>query len=330
MKETRMRTISREDIIKVLDPEAVIQAVRDAFVAHSAGRCYLPNPLHLVFQDGKTVEGDCHVKAAAVDGASTFAIKVATGFYRNPERNLPVNNGLVLIFDRQTGAPVALIQDGGLMTSYRTAAAGVLAMELASPVPEDTLGVVGAGSQAGLQARWIARAYNITKLRVLALNPADSAAFAASLRADGLDAQPVENATELCRTSRLVVTATPSSVPVIRAADLSRPVHIVGIGADGPEKTEIAPGVFAAADHVIVDDIEQGKLNGDFGHALRFGINLEGKVETIGQRLAGKWRVGAGQTSIVDLTGLGVQDQAMAELVWSWTGTEGGPTRATG
>lgn len=40
--------------------------------------------------------GDGHVKGARADGRPYFLVKLVTGFYRNPDRKLPVNDGCVL------------------------------------------------------------------------------------------------------------------------------------------------------------------------------------------------------------------------------------------
>ena len=58
--------------------------------------------------------GDCHIKFGHVAGSSTFAIKVATGFYNNSKRGLAVNHGLILILDAETGAPIVLLKDDGI------------------------------------------------------------------------------------------------------------------------------------------------------------------------------------------------------------------------
>jgi ornithine cyclodeaminase/alanine dehydrogenase-like protein (mu-crystallin family) len=67
--------------------------------------------------------GEVHVKGAYLPGARVFAVKTATGFYRNAGLGLPVSGGMTMVHDAVTGALRMLIADGGLLTELRTAAA---------------------------------------------------------------------------------------------------------------------------------------------------------------------------------------------------------------
>jgi ornithine cyclodeaminase len=58
---------------------------------------------------------------------STFTIKIATGFWKNPERGLASSNGVVLVFSSETGELLTIFQDEGYLTDMRTAAAGAVA-----------------------------------------------------------------------------------------------------------------------------------------------------------------------------------------------------------
>jgi ornithine cyclodeaminase len=62
---------------------SVLDTVRAALVAHAEGRTTVPPPLHLDFPEAG---GDCHVKAGLITGADDFTVKIASGFYRNPEQ----------------------------------------------------------------------------------------------------------------------------------------------------------------------------------------------------------------------------------------------------
>ena len=68
--------------------------MRDALIAHAEGRTTVPPPIHLAFPES---DADCHVKAGWVQGADDFAVKIASGSYRNAERGLPTNHGLVVV-----------------------------------------------------------------------------------------------------------------------------------------------------------------------------------------------------------------------------------------
>lgn len=102
-------------------PGLVLDAVRAALIAHAAGRTTVPPPTHLNFP---AADGDCHVKTGWIDGSDDFTVKIASGFYRNPQCGEPVNHGLVCVISAHTGRVRAVLDDGGRLTAWRTAAAG--------------------------------------------------------------------------------------------------------------------------------------------------------------------------------------------------------------
>lgn len=312
-----MRIITAEEIRAVLTPQAVTAAVRTALIRHYQGGSQCPPPMALLFsgQDGR-LTGDCHVKAAASAAEPVFAVKVAAGFYDNPQRGLAVNTGAVLLFNSTTGAPEALIRDDGLLTAWRTAAAGVIAASLLPLDAGMTLGIIGTGEQAALQARWITALTPLRRVLIWGRNPQRAEALACRLRAGGLDAAPVADRTTLCRAARVVVTCTPAQQPVLRADHLSGPLHVVALGADGPGKSELDPAVLAGAAAIIADDPGQCLDHGDFGVAVRAGVVPADAAVPLGAVLAGERALPDGGLTVADLTGLGVQDLAIAALLW--------------
>jgi len=129
----------------------MLHAVEQALISHSEGRVVAAPPGVLLFENPP---GDCHIKSGYVRGGSVFVVKLAMGFYENPSRGLETNNGLVLVFDSHTGKTLAVLNDEGWLTSWRTAAAGALAAKAGAPSQVTALGIIGSGHQAELQARW--------------------------------------------------------------------------------------------------------------------------------------------------------------------------------
>src|SRR6267142_260754 len=109
---------SRAQIAQVIHPREVIAAMERAFVAYSNGEAVIPPVGQLDFEDPP---GDCHIKYGYLKQGSTFAIKIATGFWKNPERGLASSNGVVLVFSSETGELLTIFQDEGFLTDMRTA-----------------------------------------------------------------------------------------------------------------------------------------------------------------------------------------------------------------
>jgi len=93
---------------------------------------------------------------------------------------------------------------------------------------------------------------------------------------------------------------------------------IVAIGADSKGKTEIDPAIFIKATNIVTDDHEQCTRHGEFGYALRAGHISDSADLSLGNCLSGASKITRldNEITVVDLTGLGAQDLAIATLVW--------------
>lgn len=302
-----MKIYSIDDIRLRLDKRAVIDTVRDALVRHSRGEVQSPMPGHLLL---KRANGDCHIKYGHMAGSPNFAVKVATGFYDNSKLGLPVNNGLIIVFDAQTGAPVSLFQDEGWLTAWRTAAATALAADILAPRKDVKVGVMGTGLQGQLAVAWIAELMPEARFTLYGRDASRTKQVAAELGiATSLSAE------DMLKSCDIIITATPSTHALFRA-NLARPgMHFVSVGADSPEKQELPEALFAAAAIIATDDHRQCMTLGDFGRAVRAGHITEMADQSLGDLLSHDAVLRSRDAiTIVDLTGIAAQDIAIASL----------------
>ena len=94
-------------------------------------------------------------------------------------------------------------------------------------------------------------------------------------------------------------------------------VHVTAVGSDGPTKQELYPDVLGRANIIAVDDVTQASRSGELRHALAAGSADEERVVTLGQLLeqVSEGRTRPEEITVADLTGVGVQDAAIASLV---------------
>ena len=303
-----MKTVRLTELQRVFDHRAILDAVEQALISQAAGEVQSPLPGQLLFDDPP---GDCHVKYGHVAGASSFAVKIATGFYANRMVGLPVNNGLVLTLDAHTGMPLSLILDEGWLTAWRTAAAVMLAATRLAPNEASTFGVVGGGLQASLALEWIGWLRPEWPRIVWARDAAQAKRLGARFAATSavtLDA--------LIADSDIVVTTTPASTPLFAAKSVRGRQLYIGAGADGPGKHELPTDLFSRAAWVVVDDKAQCLDHGDWGAAVRAGRSSSNEACFLGDVLARnivlEWEDGA--VGVVDLTGIAAEDIAVAAL----------------
>lgn len=309
-----MRVVPLEAFKDKVPMTRAIAAVERGFRALAAGEATLPEPLVAEIEDR---EAEVHVKGALLKGARYVVLKVATGFYRNPARGLPSGDGLFLLLDAGTGAPAYLLEEHGYLTDLRTAAAVALTLRYLAPADATEALLVGTGAVGCLAARAIVAERPIRKLTVWNRTPARAAALARDL-ASVVDTRVAQGLESEVRRHRIVVTATASTTPLIRAAWVQPGTHVTSVGTGSPAKVELEPALFPKADRVFADRVAQTERYGNLHHAIAAGVFTRDRVTgelgdlAIG-RLAG--REAPSQITIADLTGVGVQDAGIAEAV---------------
>ena len=317
-----MHVIDEATLREAIGESEALESAERAFLALADDRVMLPPPMAIEIP---AVDGEAHVKGAYLSGAPIFAVKIATGFYRNVDRGLPNGSGLILVFDATTGFPLALLADNGYLTELRTAAAGALAARLLAPSRVDTIAVIGTGVQARFQLRAISRVCGCDRVLAWSPEPANVEVYCEEMSAAlGLDVRAAGTAEEAVRNARLVVTATPSQAPIVRAAWVGTGTTVIAVGSDGPHKRELEAELVAAADKVVADRTAQCVELGEIHHAIEAGLFAADRVYAeLGEVVAGSMPGREAEEVIVcDLTGVGAQDAAIAEIVWSRLGSE--------
>jgi ornithine cyclodeaminase len=300
---------SRPQIERVIRPREVIAAMERAFVAYSNGEAVIPPVGQLDFEDPP---GDCHIKYGYLKHGSTFTVKIATGFWKNPERGLASSNGVVLVFSSETGELLTIFQDEGYLTDMRTAAAGAVAAKYLAPRELDYIGILGAGMQAKLQLEYLREVTPCRRVKLWAR----SVDRARALTVPGFDIQVVDSPAQVAAAARLIVSTTASRSWLLAAADVKPGTHITALGADGGGKQELEPALIALAKIRAVDSLSQCSQYGDVSFALEQGlIRMQDLVE-LGRLIQDPSlrRRSEQDISIADLTGVAVQDMAIAEL----------------
>ena len=155
----------------------------------------------------------------------------------------------------------------------RTGAIGGIAIKLMSRPDSATLGVVGAGRQAFMQIAAARQLRPLTRVKVYSRDADNRTRFADKIAEPfELEAEPVETARDAVRDVDIVVTATPSTSPVIEAGWLAPGTHVTSVGPKLDGASEIGLDIARAAAVIATDSAAQahgyGKpffLNGDAG-----------------------------------------------------------------
>lgn len=309
------RIIDAAEIRRRVGLYEAITAVRRATAAHARALVTSPDPWLLPVPDA---HGEVQVRGAHLHDSPYLVIRLSTGFQDNPDVGLPATSGLVTVLDAGTGRPVALLLDGGYLTELRAGAVGALAADLLAPAEVSTVAVLGTGSQARFQVEALLHVRRPDRLLVHGRDDSRADRYAWWARARHTwQVDVVASPRDAVREADLVVTATPTTKPLVEAAWLRPGAHITAVGSDDPRKRELDPDVLAAAGVIACDDPDQSRRLGELKDLSN--DELGAAPTSLGAILTGTatGRTATTQLTVADLTGLGAQDAAVAELVLS-------------
>jgi ornithine cyclodeaminase len=305
-----MKIIDLEAIHDLFDDCEAIAAMRDALIAQARGECDTPMPMHLAIP---SQQAEIHIKSSYQRGGKYFAVKMASGFPRNPERGLSVGNGMMLLASAETGEPIALLADRGYLTDARTAAVSA-AMAREVRRRDAILGILGTGIQARLQARLHASILDLRKIFVWGRNSEKVEAYRRDMAAI-LPAVAVEKASspaDVAASARLIVTVTAAREPLLSAADLRPGSQLLAVGSDSPGKQELDPDILERAALLLVDSRRQCERLGELQHVP----HLHDRAVEMGTFCDTPEPADPDGLTVCDFTGLGVEDLFIARYVY--------------
>lgn len=308
--------LSRTDVANLMRPADYLAAVEAGFRAAAEGRASSPPPLQLAAK-----HGGFHAKSASYsDGDRAFAVlKLNANFPGNIERfGLPTIQGVILLFDAETGAPLAIL-DSIEVTLRRTAAASALAARFLARPDSTSIAICGCGSQALAQLEALAGVLPLAGGAVWDQERARAEALARHARASlELDLRVADSCRSATFDADVVVTSTTAKSPFLNRGDVRAGVFIAAVGADAPYKSEVDPALMAASS-VFVDVLEQCVAMGDLHHALQAGVMTEKDVRgDLAGLVSGsaKGRTSDDEVIVFDSTGTGIQDVASVAVLF--------------
>ncbi len=312
-----MKVITREQIQRILPGLDLLPEMERAFVAYSQGNSVVP-PVGEMILD----RGEVHIKYGFIREEEFYVIKIASGFYGNRALGLPSGNGMMMLFSQKTGEPEAILLDEGLLTDVRTGVAGAIAARHLAPSRVEQIGIVGTGTQARLQLSFLKQVVDCNRVLAWGPNPAGLERFRREMEAEGFHVRTTLDSAEILKRCNLVITATPSRKPILRGRDLVKGTHITAVGSDTPGKQELDPQILHRSDLVVADSLSQCRERGEIYQACRAGMIHHEQVIELGAVISGKERSRSSddQVSVADLTGVAVQDIAIATAVFRAAG----------
>jgi ornithine cyclodeaminase len=313
----KILVLDNRQIRELLPMTECIELMADALAALARGEVYQPLRTIVRPPEARGLLGLMPAYRAGEQGA--FGLKAICVFPENPAKGKDAHQGAVMLFSRETGELLALM-NASEITAIRTAAVSAVATRLLAREDAQQLAIIGAGVQARTHLTALAAVRAIRHARVAARNIEHAQQLASEMQPSvGFPIEAVRTNEEAVRGADLIVTATSSLEPVIKKDWISPGAHVNAIGTHSPNSREVDSGTMAVAR--IFTDRRESALNeaGDYLLAAKEGlVTPESILGEIGELLIG---TKTGRTSATEITlfkslGLAIEDVVSADYLY--------------
>jgi len=332
--------LSEEDIDQVLRVEDCVRVLEETFrdfgLGHAVSRPRTHTYTYLepnTFYNFKSMDGGVPRYGVHALRISSEVVQTQKHFGRVREAKLPRAAGgryvgLVMLFDMQTAAPLAIMQEAGIQR-MRVGSTSAIAAKYLARKDAKRVGMFGTGWQAKPQIMALAQVRDLELVKVYSLNPENRARFVAEMAACcDFPIIAAENPREVVQDADIVVCATNSQEPVFDGAWLRPGQHVNSLQAG-----ELDKATHVRADVIIVRAFEQSRHYVQKNAPERpihttkmdsFGTGFEHKLVALGEVVAGQM---TGRTTDQDITlfggsgtgpssGLGIQFAAVGKIIY--------------
>jgi ornithine cyclodeaminase/alanine dehydrogenase-like protein (mu-crystallin family) len=183
--------------------------------------------------------GSClSIMYGALNKNAHFGAKVQSVCPQNFEFGLPSHQGGILLFEKEHGRPVALV-NAGAITGLRTPAASAVATRTLSRADANVLALIGYGEQAERHIATISAIRPLSRIRVWGRDSEKARAFAERQSAKGFPTEASQTAEDAVADADIVCTVTSARLPVLMGEWLSSGTHVNAVGASVASLQEV-------------------------------------------------------------------------------------------
>ena len=309
-----MMMIDRDEVRARLTYEVCIPIVREAMIAFSAGETRQLLRQIIPLADGRMFG----VMPGAMGVRAAFGAKLISVFPDNFAKGVQSHQGIVLLFDPETGAPVC-IAHAGEVTAIRTAAASAVATDALARPDAHRLAILGYGEQAETHLRALRHVRPISTVTVWGRSPERAQAFAAHMAAEtGLPVVAAPDAQAAVAEADIVCTVSSSAEPILLGAWVRPGTHLNLVGSSRAGPVEVDNDLVVRSRFIA--DCREGVLaqGAEFLKAKAAGlVGDDHLVAEIGEVLAGKVQGRQSPDQVTAYKSLGhiVQDLASVQAL---------------
>ncbi len=312
--------LREEDVTRAISPRDVIEAVEDGFRQHGLGLAQTTPRREVRIRRKELPHADPRMVyvsqgLAFLEQSGVVGIQHALNF---PDRRTPARRVVAFLIDADDGDTIAIVHSANILRA-RTGAGGAVGAKHLSRKNSRIAGIVGAGVQGRLALRFLKQVRPIEKAYAYSLVRPETEKFCEEMSTElGIEVAGASSVEETVRKADVLVTATPSMRPIVKAEWLSPGLHINIIGADDPPKIELEGPALKKADKLVLsaeDCFAAGQMQMPIAEGI---ISREDIYGTIGEIIAGKkpGRESDHEITIFHSPGVTIQDAAAVHKVY--------------
>lgn len=303
---------SKRDVQQNLEYDAALEIVEKTYVETAHDRVLNPAKLTMhLGDDGEWPDMNAFAidMPAYVGWLDVAGVKWAVATW-DADTNVPISSQ-ILLFDLDRGEFTAVLE-GMHITGVRTALQSVVGLKHIYPSDPTTIGLFGAGFQAGFQVAAIDALVDVDRIKLFDTEESAARDLVSTLGPQTSAELVVADSPKAASRSDVLITVTDSKTPVLAERWLDGSEFIIALGS----YQELTDETIGNADHLVVDHPEQCLQRGALSDAARRGEVTRSDLDTtVGEILVGEYER---EISDVDRTifvpiGLGSLDISIAE-----------------
>jgi alanine dehydrogenase len=302
--------LDRAAIAARLTRRTLIDRLESAFAADCA------TPVRQRYDLGGTTAGKSLLLMPGWRANGAIGVKLVTVFADNAIRSLPAVHACYVLFDGDTGAPLAML-DGNELTLRRTGAASALAAKYLARPDAERLLMVGTGELAPHVILSHAEVRSIKEVRIWGRRAERAREVADALKGHDFTVSVCDDLQSGVAWADIVSCATLSQTPLIEGRWLRPGQHLDLIGAFRPNMREADDAAMQRA--ALYVDTRAGALveAGEFVQTLAAGViqpaDIKGELSDLVRGLA-PGREDPEAITLFKSVGTAIEDLAAAEL----------------
>ena len=316
-----MILIDQAEVRDRLTYDLCIPVIRKAMIALSSGQTRQHLRSIIPLADGRMFG----IMPGALGEKSAFGAKLISVFPENFAKGVQSHQGVVVLFDAESGAPVC-IAHAGEITAIRTAAASAVATDALARPDASRLAILGYGEQALTHLHALIHVRPLAQVTVWGRSRERAQAFAERMHGEtGLPVVACPDVPTATERADIICTVSSAAEPILRADWVATGAHINVVGSSYAGPSEIDSALVVAS-RFIADSREGVLLQGaEFLRAKAAGlVDDDHVVGEIGQILAGQLAGRQSEDQITVYKSLGhiVQDLAAVHALMEIRGFE--------